>query len=93
MNHICPVCNGLVILEEYCPNCREIIAETTTARENLEPYAPYEFQHTEAFSGISSDSINTENDLSESIMNDCIHKVICPNCDVTWNISVNKVTL
>ena len=41
--NICPVCNGLITLEALCPNCREIVQESTQNKEaELDPYAPYE---------------------------------------------------
>ncbi len=91
---MCPACNGLVVLEEYCPNCREIMEESSSVTEELDPYAPYEFQHIEKVSGAKPYSVNSESkDNSCHKNNDCIHEVVCPNCEITWNISINKVTL
>ena len=78
-HNICPICNGLITLQETCPNCKEITEETTNPDTIYDPYAPYESQ--DIF----------YNDLQDN--QHCIHQVLCPNCGNAWNISVNKVDL
>ncbi len=42
MNHICPYCNGLKVLEIICPSCGTVLDDCGTLQETLGPYAPYE---------------------------------------------------
>lgn len=75
--NICPVCNGLITLEESCPDCKETLEDNGHLENLLGPYAPYE------------ENEETKN-LDEKRGN-CLHKVVCPYCERTWNIEVNKL--
>ena len=58
--------------------------ENAKLTDNIDPYSPYET----SYNGFAQNQI-ASNDLRK----ECIHQVICPNCDTTWHISVNKVNL
>ena len=75
-DNICPVCNGLITLEQSCPDCKEILEDSGQIENLMGPYAPYE-EHGR---------------LSEKKGN-CIHQIVCPYCDKTWNVKVNKIDL
>ena len=76
---VCPICNGLITLEQSCPNCQEILEDTGYIENLFGPYAPYEEK-----------GKLTDIDISKKKGN-CIHQIVCPHCDKTWTINVNKL--
>ncbi|OWZ83094.1 hypothetical protein [Natranaerobius trueperi] len=55
--------------------------ENTNIDDNLDPYGPYE----------TATELYPEEERDSETNNDCIHQVICPNCEITWYISLNKM--
>ncbi|ACB85077.1 hypothetical protein [Natranaerobius thermophilus] len=53
--------------------------------EDLDPYAPYEYQEPQ--------QVKLDNSEVKHDSNDCLHQVICPNCESTWHVSINKINL
>ncbi|NLW24518.1 MAG: hypothetical protein GXY91_04650 [Clostridia bacterium] len=66
MEYGCPICNGLMSIDEICPYCQQNMKDMGRIEDLYTPYSPYEEQ----------DDIPI---LQESI-NSCIHLFSCPEC-------------
>lgn len=79
---ICPVCNGLEILDFYCPNCSHLTNDCGLVNNYWGPYSPYEANYN-LFS-------SKETDFESEI---CIHLVSCPECEKDTRVSIKKVLI
>ncbi|MDD3839164.1 MAG: hypothetical protein PHP06_01135 [Clostridia bacterium] len=77
MEKICPICNGLYELEEYCPKCGNKMKTAGAIQDFYGPYSPYmgkEFYQ----------------DLPDYR---CIHLIHCSNCGYDKRIEVSMVEM
>ncbi|MDN5322306.1 MAG: hypothetical protein PWQ67_760 [Clostridia bacterium] len=70
----CPVCNGLMSMDELCDNCDQVMEDLGRIEDFYAPYSPYEEQ----------DDIPI---LLES-RNNCIHLYTCLECDSDKHILI-----
>lgn len=72
---LCPVCNGMILLETSCPNCGARAEDEGRPEDWTGPYAPYELTP-RAVSGMESE---------DSL---CPHLAQCPACGLEFLIRV-----
>lgn len=70
MQMICPVCNGILVLNVDCPNCGYTMTDLGVTTDYFGPYSPYGIRSWPASDG------RTEC----SGPNGCAHVLECLNC-------------
>ncbi|QID16092.1 hypothetical protein [Paenibacillus sp. RUD330] len=71
---LCPVCNGIRLLDAACPLCAGPAEDCGPAADYAGPYSPYSPVQTE--------------DLSSGLEQACYHMVYCPACSSSCGVSV-----
>lgn len=82
MQLICPVCNGMLLLEARCASCGHNMTDLGPCKDYFGPYSPYE-----EISGVSLEArlqVNGDN---------CCHLQECPNCLNRGCTLVDRVTI
>jgi len=79
MNKSCPLCNGLIDIYEFCPDCGGKMEDGGAINEYYDPYSPY--------IEIISSRERFEND------NECLHLIYCPFCGRDKREKIKKVLL
>lgn len=77
MERVCPLCNGLEIAQELCPNCQSYMKDIGSIEDYYDNYSPY------------LDKEITEK-LNETEEIYCIHLFQCPQCNRDKRISILK---
>jgi len=81
MDLICPVCNGLLSLEQSCPHCGNKLVDGGIIQDYDGPYSPYQDQ----------DIIQFITGLVAGADERCVHLYYCPACRWDTRIAVSKV--
>lgn len=77
MNKGCPLCNGLIDIYEFCPDCGGKMEDGGAIDEYLDPYSPYiEITNKEQFGD-----------------NKCLHLIYCPCCGRDKRKKITKAVL
>lgn len=80
MSYICPVCNGLTIIEAVCQHCQHQLVDYGRIEEYYGPYSPYrEIDDAKMTNGI----LDYQNHI-------CIHLANCPICNKNYIIEVKE---
>lgn len=78
MEIICPLCNGLKELEEYCPYCNSRMEDTGPIENYFDDYSPYLDKN------ITQMLNNSEDPMS------CVHLFHCTKCDYDNRVNISK---
>lgn len=73
---ICPLCNGLVVIEKPCPSCGYNFLEDKGLLEGyFGPYSPY----------LDEELLDQVDGVPFAL---CVHLLACPHCgyDTRWNV-------
>lgn len=75
----CPVCNGIYLLDgEECPFCNNLMQDTGTIKDFLEPYSPYE-------ENVLYNDVFKKDKF-------CTHLLACPECGEDLRATVKLLT-
>lgn len=72
----CPLCNALIDVGEYCPDCAIRLEDWGRVEDYFEPYNPY----------LDIEKVRMGEDPYS-----CIHIFKCPECDYDTQITVKHV--
>lgn len=70
MDTICPICNGLLPLQESCPVCGKAMEDHGPLTNFFGPYSPYR----------EIDDLKMSNGFPDLVHRQCIHVGYCENC-------------
>lgn len=78
---ICPLCNGLIKLQQKCLNCSNLLRDQGTLESYFDPYSPYLDENIlDMVDGVVSEDY-------------CIHLLTCSFCNSTNRKAVSKIDL
>ena len=80
MNYLCPVCNGLLLLQLTCPKCTCILEDMGKIDDYDGPYSPYR----------PSDDLKLTNGFRDLQFHLCCHYVYCSSCSRTNVVEVDE---
>lgn len=81
MSYICLYCNGMRLLDQYCPQCGEPLYDGGRLDDYTGPYSPYR-------SIDDSKLTNGYPDLAEHL---CIHQAYCGSCGYSDVLSLKEL--
>lgn len=79
---LCPVCNGIRLLEPACPRCLGPLVDCGPERDLADPYAPYG-----PAAAVSSEALLGELQVEPV----CIHRLYCTVCSCSSEAEVALV--
>lgn len=78
---ICPLCNGLQVINFYCKHCKATITDQGKVTDYLDEYSAYEDINT----------LKLVDGLEQSIENEqCVHLFHCSHCGNDERIVINE---
>lgn len=81
MEQICPLCNGLKSIHQYCPVCGQTLADGGSLQDFYGPYSPYIEQ-------------NAYGDLAMTEYHGiCVHLLYCPACGYDRREQIGQVEM
>jgi hypothetical protein len=81
---LCPICNGLIVFQRYCPRCSSEMMDLGKISDYFAPYSPYrEIDHVNMSNGIEHDVDNHQ----------CIHISHCSFCGFEDTHTINEKEL
>jgi hypothetical protein len=78
LSYICPVCNGMQVLDAECPICAHKASDCGRFDDFLGPYSPYR----------EIDDIAMSNGFRDVSNHLCIHLVNCPVCAHDYTVQI-----
>lgn len=82
MDHLCPVCNGLVSLEQACSRCGNRLEDGGRLYDYYGDYSPYR----------EIDDAKMDNGFPDRAQHQCLHTGWCPQCRAEQTVSVREWT-
>lgn len=82
MNHLCPVCNGFVSLQEDCPRCGHLMADAGRLYDYYGDYSPYQ----------QIDNAKMDNGYQDRLHHHCLHTGWCSLCGEERTVIVEEWT-
>ncbi|WP_231558757.1 hypothetical protein [Brevibacillus thermoruber] len=70
MDHLCPVCNGLMPYQEACPRCGRPLDDAGRLYDYYGDYSPY----------LEIDDSKLNNGFPDRLHHHCLHVGWCPAC-------------
>jgi hypothetical protein len=77
---ICPVCNGLYLLQAACPACGETAEDYGRLGDYYGPYSPYR----------PIDDVRMTNGFPDVRERECLHSAYCDRCVQSFVVSVKE---
>ena len=81
MAYLCPVCNGLNLLQSNCTHCNHHLDDYGRVDQIWGPYAPYR----------EIDDLKMTNGFEDFENHKCIHLASCPSCGKDQLIAINEI--
>lgn len=82
MSYLCPACNGLEPIQQYCPQCRSLMDDGGRITDYYGPYAPYR----------PIDDLKLTDGLLDLYDHQCHHVMLCPNCGYASTVDIQEVS-
>lgn len=82
MDHLCPVCNGLVALKQACSRCGNRLDDAGRLYDFYGDYSPYR----------EIDDAKMDNGYPDRQKNQCLHTCWCPQCHASEMVIVQEWT-
>ncbi|GEM_PF-2414908 len=76
---LCPVCNGIRVLNAVCPVCEASLIDDGRVQDQSDPYAPYQPR--------SENTGHLSSSCNEAC---CEHSCHCRNCGLEVQFQVNE---
>jgi hypothetical protein len=80
MDHLCPVCNGLLDLREACPLCSHPLDDSGRLYDYYGDYSPYR----------EIEDSKLSNGVPDALQHRCLHLGWCPNCSEEHILAVEE---
>lgn len=80
MELVCPLCNGMLNYETYCPRCSDRLKDTGPIVDYLDEYSPY----------LSNDMTQLVDGVEHE---KCCHLFKCEKCNFERKVEINRVRM